>query len=793
MTNDFPPDARPTFTKFRSRKRISKSFKWDAKEAKLAKEPGGLLFAGDAVKRRLKDPADLVVLLETATPNDAFCWGVSPFDDASVVTHAKLSDPQNGGRPVIARTRDFFSYPEGAGVMMHDIDPPKDGSAAPLTLDEAIDALVRCCPAVSSTPMVCTSSSSSHIYHGEECKRGAGGYHIYTFVSDASDIIRAGEVLFKRSWLAGYGRIEIGGAGQLLVRSFLDGAVYKPERLDFGMKAHCVKPIEQRHPRPEIRNEGGPLLDTRAALPGLLGDELATYKRLVDEAKKRREADAAPIREAWAHDRVREILRERKTTPEASPEVARKLFDSLRKASAELSLDADMILHTPRGATVTVAEILLDPEKWRGQRFADPLEPNYGNDRRIAVLDERGGKWGIFSHAHGGIRYKLPVMTQDEPEHIEVEVEPEQADTGKDRENAGKETGKKRRFLVYTHENIDTLPDTAWTVKNILPDIGVGALHGESTVGKSFLALDMAAAITEGRAWFGHKTRKRPVAYLVLEGIGGFKKRLRAYEIAHGRKLPNDDMHIIGVDPMEGFDIRNQDHCTELAASLPADCIIIVDTLSQAALGRNENTSEDGGKVLAGARILAGTSRFVLFVAHCGKDQTRGISGWYGFFAALDMNIEVTRQGSGYVWTAKKVKDGMDGVKGHFKRDVVELGEDADGEAITSCVIRPDETVRAEAAPRERMTPTMKTGMESFDACVRALGGGGVRLEEWREYFYAADTADSRDSKKKNFQNARRDLVARDFLEVHDDFYTRKGSTSGKAGKDRETSGNFPG
>lgn len=380
---------------------------------------------------------------------------------------------------------------------------------------------------------------------------------------------------------------------------------------------------------------------------------------------------------------------------------------------------------------------------------------------------------------------------------IEPEPEPTpgpgQDDTGKERENAGKMPGQKSRFRVYTRENIHALPDTTWTVKNLVPDIGVGALHGESTVGKSFLALDMAAAITEGREWFGHKTRKRPVAYLVLEGIGGFKNRLHAYEIRHGRELPNKDLHVYDVDPLEGFDIRNHDHCTELAASLPADCIIIVDTLSQAALGRNENTSEDGGKVLAGARILAGTSRFVLFVAHCGKDQTRGISGWYGFFAALDMNIEVTRQSSGYVWTAKKVKDGMDGIKGHFKRDVVELGEDADGEAITSCVIRPDDSLRAEAAPREKMTPAMKTGMESFEKCINEMGGGGVYVDHWRKYFYAADTADSTASKKKNFQNARRDLKDRGFLDVYEDFYTRSGTVSGKAGKSRETSGNFPG
>lgn len=364
---------------------------------------------------------------------------------------------------------------------------------------------------------------------------------------------------------------------------------------------------------------------------------------------------------------------------------------------------------------------------------------------------------------------------------VEPEQAPDQGQAATSGDKAETSERQKSRFLVYTSENIDALPDTSWTVKNILPDMGVGALHGESTVGKSFLALDLAAAITEGRDWFGHRTRQRPVAYLVLEGIGGFKKRLRAYEIRHGRKLPNQHMHVIGVDPEKGFDIRNDDHCKELGASLPQDCIIIVDTLSQAALGRNENTSEDGGKVLGGARILAGASRFVLFVAHCGKDQTRGISGWYGFFAALDMNLEVNRQGSGYVWTAKKVKDGMDGIKGHFKRDVVELGEDADGEEITSCVIRPDDSVRAEAAPRVKMPLVQQTAMAAFEAAISEKGGGGVWRKDWEEHFFGMYAAEKPKTKKRAFDRAVIELAGKGHFKQHEDnFFTRAGADRDK-------------
>lgn len=372
---------------------------------------------------------------------------------------------------------------------------------------------------------------------------------------------------------------------------------------------------------------------------------------------------------------------------------------------------------------------------------------------------------------------------------IEPEQTPDPGQAGTERDISGTTPGQKRRFLTYTHENIEALPDTTWTVKNIIPDIGMGAIHGESTVGKSFLALDLAAAITEQRQWFGNKTRQRSVAYLVLEGIGGFKKRLRAYGIAHKRRIPNEYMLVVGIDPEMGFDIRDPKQCAELAATLPQDCIIIVDTLSQAALGQDENGSTDGGKVLAGARVLMGTSRFVMFVAHCGKDASKGIRGWSGFFAALDMNLEVTRQGSGYVWTAKKVKDGMDGIKGHFKRDVVHLGDDEDGEPITSCVIRPDESVRAEAAPREKMTPAMQTAVKAFETCVREKGTGGVWRQDWRDHFFTLSPAENDEAKKKSFNRAIERLVAESFFDVDDNFFTRAGA----AGTFRDISGTVPG
>jgi energy-coupling factor transporter ATP-binding protein EcfA2 len=58
---------------------------------------------------------------------------------------------------------------------------------------------------------------------------------------------------------------------------------------------------------------------------------------------------------------------------------------------------------------VTVDEILANPSRYHKQNCADPLEPDYGDDSRLAriyTLDQHSGAV-IHSHAHGGVNYML--------------------------------------------------------------------------------------------------------------------------------------------------------------------------------------------------------------------------------------------------------------------------------------------------------------------------------------------------------------------------------------------------
>ena len=107
----------------------------------------------------------------------------------------------------------------------------------------------------------------------------------------------------------------------------------------------------------------------------------------------------------------------------------------------------------------------------------------------------------------------------------------------------------------------------------------------------------------------------------------------------------------------------------------------------------DENGSSEMSLVLSSAKAIAESiNGLCLFVHHVGKDSSRGPRGHSSFMAALDTAIEVTPATSQHPrgWRIAKSKDGRDDLHGDFNLEVVPLGVDEDGEAITSCVIERD-------------------------------------------------------------------------------------------------------
>lgn len=377
-------------------------------DGELIKEPGGSLVEGTVEKKSFNFMSEFANFLQTLTPGHALAYGVCRHEKAKVVTQAMLAIAKPSSLPIVSRTREHFQYPKGQGIMMLDIDVPKNGDPI-FTVEKLLAALFKACPELEPAAFVICHSASSHICKGDDELLGQRGLRVYMLVADATDIPRAGDVLFKRLWLHGYGRIEISRAGTILVRGPIDVAVFKPENLDFAGGAAVTPPLEQRRPAPIVVEDdfGGNALDTRDCLPDLTMSQESEYLTKVRAAKELARAKADEVRAKWIEDQVATNLAKNGMTSATHQDEAHVLRETYRLAGEHQVLSGDFALVHQSGQKVTVSELLNDKENWHNQRFGDPLEPGCYNDMRIAWANLKAVRPYLYSHAHGGQRYTL--------------------------------------------------------------------------------------------------------------------------------------------------------------------------------------------------------------------------------------------------------------------------------------------------------------------------------------------------------------------------------------------------
>lgn len=241
-------------------------------------------------------------------------------------------------------------------------------------------------------------------------------------------------------------------------------------------------------------------------------------------------------------------------------------------------------------------------------------------------------------------------------------------------------------------------------IEGLLSASAVAALYGPSRAGKTFLALDMATSIALGQECLGRRTQKGAVLYVLLEGRGGFAKRLHAATQKRGdpgkafARLKT--IGTLGTAPESAaFASTISGALKQLSREAGESArLVIIDTLACALAGDNENDAATMSAVLAHAnRITSETGATVLLVAHPGKDKERGMRGSSALFAGCDDVIEIDREegASTRSVTIRKHRDGEEGSAGSFTLEKVDLGRNEAGEIMTSCVVVPDTTPSA--------------------------------------------------------------------------------------------------
>jgi hypothetical protein len=183
------------------------------------------------------------------------------------------------------------------------------------------------------------------------------------------------------------------------------------------------------------------------------------------------------------------------------------------------------------------------------------------------------------------------------------------------------------------------------------------------------------------------------VVYVALEGMHGIQNRIEVLKRS-GRLLPETPFFVClaQVSLLEELDPKRlAESVKQAAAQSNIPCrLVVIDTLSRAMAGGDENTAPDMTRAIAGIdAIKADTGAHVCVVHHRGKDETRGARGHSSLRAAIDSEFEVTRRKCDdfSIVTATKQRDLSTGEPMPFSLEEVTIGTNRRGKPISSCVV----------------------------------------------------------------------------------------------------------
>lgn len=245
-------------------------------------------------------------------------------------------------------------------------------------------------------------------------------------------------------------------------------------------------------------------------------------------------------------------------------------------------------------------------------------------------------------------------------------------------------------FLSLT-EAERKLGQQKWLVKGLIPADSTGLLFGETGSYKTFLALDLSLHIAHGLEWCGLKTIAGPVCYIAGEGGLSITKRTAAWHKYRGLDQSEAGFFLcpqpLYIDDFEDLEriVKGIDTVCPCPPSL-----IVIDTLSQCMQGMEDSNSDISNllaMVVSELRSLY-PGCVVLLLHHPGHSDKKRMRGASALRANSDFVLRAEKCGSSrqVKLVPSKCKDGELQSEKEFRLEVVELGEDEDGEPISSLV-----------------------------------------------------------------------------------------------------------
>jgi hypothetical protein len=306
---------------------------------------------------------------------------------------------------LIARTGSNIVFREGMpGLVLLDFDTKGISSAIADRIGAAggfWGALVSVLPALAEIGRVERASTSAGLYRRDtgERLRGSDGRHVYIGVVDGADAARFLKALHTRCWIAGFGWLLVGKAGQLLERSIVDFTVGSPERLVFEGPPVLEYPLAQDAIARKPVATRGAIFHSVQACPPLSAADMARMRELLAREEHGLASAIAAARDNFIVEETKRLV-ERGVAPAVARRAAQRFCQGVLLPDVVLPWDDPHLV-------ARVGNVLDDPARFEGETLADPLEGVEYGRCKAKVLRRADGGASIHSFAHGGTVYEL--------------------------------------------------------------------------------------------------------------------------------------------------------------------------------------------------------------------------------------------------------------------------------------------------------------------------------------------------------------------------------------------------
>jgi hypothetical protein len=384
-------------TRWTSHNRRLTKFFYLNDDGELQKQSATFLTDGTAETFYLSSLEELQELHRNLNDHQAVSYGVVK-GMAEKTRVSTLGNPKDG---CITRSRNSMEWPQGPGVLLLDVDagdPPTSTVKRLDNYDKFGDLLREAMPELDGVGIYWTASAGSHIYKGEQCLRGCGGYHAYCIIDSAVEIPRVGKILAQRCLLTGHARVKVTASGLLVVRQLIDALVWQPERLDYAAGAKCRDPLRQVRPEPVIL-PGGVL--KASDVKALTESEQEEYDQRVTRAKDKSKDPAEKVRQRYIDLHAERLVKDGKAQDlDQARKVIKKRITPNARGCFELVPDDLLLFDNPSIGSKSVAEILSDPAAYHDHTLADPHEPEEGRCKARLYANPDGSVL-VHSMVHG--------------------------------------------------------------------------------------------------------------------------------------------------------------------------------------------------------------------------------------------------------------------------------------------------------------------------------------------------------------------------------------------------------